>query len=89
MLRPRAPSAGSMQINLQDGATNLGVIASLITSSVEAPVYCARRLIPTAASHTYKITANNIVSQTSTIYAGAGGAGVNMPGFIRITWIPT
>jgi hypothetical protein len=44
---------------------------------------------PTAASHTYVISSQNGGAGTSTVSAGAGGAGVNMPGFIRITRVPT
>ena len=81
-------ASGFLRIHLYDGATGLGMIASQPASSggsVSAFAY----LTPTAASHTYKIVADNTASQTSTIVAGAGGVDTDRPGFIRITRVPT
>jgi hypothetical protein len=78
----------SLFLLLQDGATVLGRLASW-AASTRSPVHRERRLIPTAASHTYKITAHNASAATSTIDSGVGGAGVNLPGFIRIYRVPT
>lgn len=46
----------------------------------DSGIYAARRLTPTAASHTYKIRGWN----AGIIQAGAGGVGTLLPGFIRI-----
>lgn len=88
-LRATAAAAGSLQIQLKDGATELGIYASIPLSTSVVGRIAAARITPTAASHTYKWTGFNTASQTSTIFAGAGGADTNAPGFIRITRIPT
>jgi hypothetical protein len=71
----------SVNISLWDGATQVTrwrFMEVSVDSSV--PYHLVRRLTPTAASHTYKARAWS----TGTIYAGAGGVGVNPPGFMRV-----
>ena len=84
---PNAAS-NSLVINLWDGATNLGKIAvvqeSAASGLVVVPVLVRRYLTPSAASHTFKIQAW-MSAGTGTIQGGAGGAGNNLPGYIRVT----
>jgi hypothetical protein len=83
-----ASGGGSLFILLQDGATVLGRMASYPANG-RSPLFVMRRFSPTAASHTFKVTAHNSAAGTSTVTAGAGGAGTTMPGFIRVRGIPT
>jgi hypothetical protein len=73
---------------LYDGASSIGAIAAIgaeVTgASAYAPVYAARRLTPSAASHTYSVRAR-VTSGTGTVVGGAGGSGNDAPCFIRIT----
>jgi hypothetical protein len=75
-------------VNLwQDGA-DIGRIAQVQTAAVAAtgaPVYGIRRMTPSAGSHTYSMRGWISAAGTATVQAGAGGAGVSLPGFIRIT----
>lgn len=48
------------------------------------PVHLMRRRTPSAGAHIYSVRAV-VDAGTGTVVAGAGGAGVNMPGFLRIT----
>jgi hypothetical protein len=80
------PDATSGELRLFDGATNLGTLATVQTQdatsgSLVFPAHLGRRLTPTAASHTYKIAGRGA---SVVVGAGAGGAGVTMPGYIRI-----
>jgi hypothetical protein len=79
---PNYVPGGNGAINLWDGTTDLGRLIDNVAAS-PAGIYLPRRLTPTAASHTYKIVgwANG---GNGSVVAGAGGVGVEMPGFIRI-----
>ena len=74
-------AAGTLYLMLFEGSTGLGVL-SYISGSTRS-VYVARRLTPTAGSHTYKVTGES-AGGNSTVYAGPGGSGINTPAFIRI-----
>lgn len=78
--------AGGITLVLKDGATVVGYIGSL-SASIGVPMLVRRRLTPTAASHTYKVAAF-VASGTTTVRAGTGGSD-DLPGYIRITRIPT
>jgi hypothetical protein len=86
-IRVTAGGSGSVVLSLRDGATDLGRFLALSTSESSNPTYAAVKITPTAGSHTYKISAKNLTSQTSTVFAGAGGADLNLPGYIRIRGI--
>jgi hypothetical protein len=78
----------TLSLSLWDGVIDLGIIAQISTptnasSGASSSVYESRQLTPSAASHTYKVRTTNSAG-TGTVKAGAGGAGVLMPGFIRI-----
>jgi len=82
-------ASGILEIDIRDGATDLGKLIDLNTSETIRAPFSTRTLTPTAGSHTYTISAKNGASQTSTVRAGAGGAGNPLPGFIRIRGIPS
>ena len=77
-------------INLYDSGTNVGrlfdaTIVAPSASGYDVPLGTLRRkLTPSAGSHTYKISAWNTGASNFIVEAGAGGAGVMMPGYIRI-----
>lgn len=74
-------------LNLYDGATDLGRIAKSVGISGQAgdaTIVGARRLIPTAGSHTYSVKGWVSVASTGTVVGGAGGVGVDTPMFIRV-----
>jgi hypothetical protein len=81
-------TAGSFVLcNLWDDTTDLGRLCVMALANVIAPVKGERYLIPTAASHTYKIRAWR-VNSNGTIQASTGGVGTQMPAFIRISEAP-
>lgn len=77
----------------RDGTTILGTFVRL-SASEDAPSLTFRReFTPTAASHTYNIAAWVGAASTGTVEAGSGGAAGDattyLPGFIRVTRVPT
>ena len=86
------PASGvQMFVTLYDSTT---VIGRFVTAEVNAtgaiglPFYVGHRLVPSAASHTYNVKAH-VISGTGTMAGGAGGSAAFLPGFIRITRVPT
>jgi hypothetical protein len=81
-------SSGSSVIGiLMDGASVLGRLWLLNTPAAaghSAPVYAAYRLTPTAATHQYIVKAWRQTADGAWT-PGAGGAGTEVPAFIRIT----
>ena len=68
-------------LNLWDGSTDLGRLVDMPSGGVrEFRGMVKRHLTPTAASHTYKLRGWGSVA----VEAGAGGAGVTMPGYIAV-----
>jgi len=90
--RPDSGAVGRQLVfNLYDSTTDLGRLGLITTpaaSNMDVPVHLERRITPTAASHTYQIKAW-VSAGTGTVGAGAGGAGVALPGFIRVVRLPT
>jgi hypothetical protein len=81
--------AGTISIlNLWDDTTDLGRIVQIrntvAAQSLDMPVYVARRLTPSAASHTYIIKGWRVTAN-GTVTAGAGGVDVTLPAFLRAT----
>lgn len=78
---------------LRDGTTVLGTLSQFVASQNHPDPYVVRRLTPTAASHTYNVAAWLGGAGTGTMRAGSGGtagdATTFVPGFIRVTRIPT
>ena len=82
-------SAQELVVVVYDGATDLGRLAVLVNDSAtathdEGPLYGAMFLTPSAGAHTFHVKAWK-TGGTVSIYAGAGGAGVNLPAWYRIT----
>lgn len=78
---------------LRDGTTVLGTLTRFASGVSAAPIYAVRRLTPSAASHTYNVASWNASASTWTYQAGTGGtagdASTDLPGFIRISRVPT
>jgi len=74
-------------LNLWDGSTDLGRLATIGTGDgtqpVQSPVQVTRKFTPSAGSHTYKVVAWRATAN-GTVQAGAGGVGVRFPGFLRV-----
>ena len=85
-LRPALTLGATLTICLFDGSTalgNLGFLQNPGSGSPRLPMYAAKRLTPTAATHQYSVRA--FASGGGLIDAGAGGSGTIMPIFLRIT----
>jgi hypothetical protein len=76
-------NGSSGALNLWDDLTDLGRLHHIHTGT-GYPYFRSRRLTPTAASHTYKVRLWTTGGVSSTVYAGAGGVGVELPGYIRV-----
>lgn len=78
-------------ICLFEGATQITRLFQLfIATATNSDIFCVRagyRFTPTAASHTYTITAfvNNTTGTQATFSGGAGGVGAVSPAFVRFT----
>jgi hypothetical protein len=89
----KVDSSASAQLvfNLQEDGTDIGRIAQVqnasATGSDGAPVRAALRRTPAAGSHTYRVVAWATAAGTYLAQAGAGGAGVSVPGFLLVTRI--
>lgn len=87
---PSAAAGNNMIISLFESSTQIGRLGVIITPSVTAAegttFYGQYRFTPTAASHTYTITAS-VASTTGTpsCGGGAGGTGTPVPKFCRFT----
>jgi hypothetical protein len=71
-------------ISLFEGSTQLARWGQFNIGNIGFPALLAMRFTPSAASHTYTVTAWQ-VGGTGTIGAGAGGTSVYPPAFIRFT----
>lgn len=72
----------------QDGSDigQLGVADLASTTGLQGyALRLSRRMTPSAGSHTYSIRGYTSGTSTGTAAAGVGGAGVSLPGYIRIT----
>lgn len=83
-----APAVGATQfcdLQLWDGATDLGAIGEVAGTSDSGTILGRRFLTPSAASHTYTIKAYRGATG-ATVYAGSGGtSGEYLPAYLRIT----
>lgn len=75
-----------------DGVS-LGVLAPQggpsATVNAYIPVRATRRVTPAAGSRVFSIRCSVGPSGTGHVFAGIGGPGANVPGFIRITKVPS
>jgi hypothetical protein len=84
-------ASGYIAFILYDGSTQLGNLGFWgapgggFGNDTRIPVRLARRLTPTAASHTYSVRAFQSGGSSPSVDGGAGASGQGMPGFIRIT----
>jgi hypothetical protein len=80
-------SQSNMFLVLYDGSSSIGEM-SLVTfstgSTFRVPVFAARRITPSNASHTYSVR-GYVSGGTGVVGAGAGGNAADAPAFIRIT----
>jgi hypothetical protein len=87
------PATNTAYLILRDGTTVIGVLGDTAATSVPAPLYAARRLTPTAASHSYNVALWVVTSGTATVNAGSGGAAgdstARLPAWMRATRLPT
>lgn len=74
-----------LDIAFFEGATDLGraVYVTPTNGQMQTPLYMARRFVPSAGSHTYKVAAW-VSSGTGVVAAGTGGANA-LPGYIMVT----
>jgi hypothetical protein len=82
-----AGDAPGFSLYLYDGASSIGVlyVRAMTAGASMGSVSVKRRLTPSAASHTYSIRGTVSAGAGATVRMGVGGAGVALPGFIRIT----
>lgn len=89
VLTDTAAAGDQLIISLFEGSTQitrLAVLNSLVTSQHREPVVGRYRFTPTAAAHTYKVTAfTTSTTGTPTLAAGSGGTAGMPPAFIRFT----
>lgn len=86
--------AADVNIIIRDSTTVLGTLTQLDSAQgQQGPVCCLYRLTPSAASHTYNVAAWLGSADTVVANAGSGGTAGDLttlvPGFIRITRVPT
>lgn len=80
-------TSASVLLWLYDGSSSIGALGGVVTvanSALQVPVLCRRRLTPSAATHTYSVRGSTSAG-TGVMDAGAGGTGVYVPAYIRIT----
>jgi hypothetical protein len=83
----QATAGTSLVVLLQEGATVIGRLAvatNPASASWAIPLCLKYRFTPTAASHTYSITAFTTTG-SATVEAGSGGSGQQLPAYVRIT----
>ena len=84
---PDTGAAGrSLVFVMLDGATVIGQssVTTPASSTDNVPINFRRRLVPSAASHTFAVKAF-VSAGTGVIGASTGGAGNALPGFIMVT----
>lgn len=87
-----ATNAARAYAILRDGTTVIGTILDQ-NSSIGVSAYVARRLTPSAGSHSYNVAVWNAAAGTTNVNGGSGGttgdSTTYLPGWIRATAIPT
>ncbi len=75
------PASTTVIISLFEGSTEIGSWGGYTT--VTTNVALDLRFTPSAAAHTYTVTAHRVGGSNATVTAGAGGTATWLPGFIR------
>jgi hypothetical protein len=81
---------GTMTVSLFEGATQIARFGAVVQpagggANIDNPFTGFIRFTPTAASHTYTVTAFNGGGGTGIIGAGVGGTGAYTAAFLRFT----
>lgn len=79
----QAQPGDAITVCLFESSTEIGRLA-VIAGGANASLTGSLRFTPSAASHTYTVTAFR-ASANGTLQAGAGGTGVNAPMYVRFT----
>lgn len=88
LLTPPTTVGNQVWVCLFEGATEIGRICSAIAAASNThggPGIGDLRFTPTAASHTYTVTAFMSAGAGALVIAGASGTGNFVPAFIRFT----
>lgn len=88
-----ATTAVSVTFSLFEGATQITRLAfalyeinQTVNNQMQIPIFGSLRFTPTAASHTYTVTAIcSSTNGTPVVVAGAGGTGTPPPTYVRFT----
>jgi hypothetical protein len=87
LLETGTTSASEVCVSLFEGATQIARLAFVQTPAAVqlfVPVYGLLRFTPSAASHTYTVTAfTTNATGTPKVAAGAGGTATDSPAFVR------
>jgi hypothetical protein len=62
----------------------MGACQNVAATTGDHPVRMARRLTPTAGPHVYSLRGFSFGGGSSSVQAGNGGVGLDLPGFIRV-----
>lgn len=88
-----ATSTGTMFLVLRDGTTVLGTWGRFVANDSPGEAKLSRRVIPSIGAHNYNVAGWLSAAGTWNINAGNGGTAGDtttyLPGFIRVTRIPT
>jgi len=91
LVQPPGTSGQAMVYVLYLDGVSIGLLGQTTATGATAPILpirLSRRLTPAAGSRVFSIRAY-VSSGTGNVFAGAGGVGINMPAFIRITKVPS
>lgn len=85
-----AAAADVIQFFIFDSATSQGMLGQWrvgqVTANAETWVYLRRKFTPSAAAHTFSVTAaTSATTGTPLVLAGSGGVGNPLPSYVRIT----
>jgi len=84
-------SANYLAAVLYDGASSVGILGVMGSTGAQdyTPAPVRRRLTPSAGSHTYSIRGFISGGANGQFSAQGGGAGVQVPGYINVSCVPT
>jgi hypothetical protein len=91
VVEPPASSGNSLWLVLYLDGVSLGlfgIVKNTQATPVQLPVRLARRLTPAAGSRVFSVR-GYVSTGTGNVYAGVGGVGAVVPGFLRVTKVPS